>query len=141
MPVDSERHQRHPWAIRMDSPEQAGNSETTCSRDPRHHSENPDTRKQAIDRLISAECRSGVAPWFYDRIHQQSPHSSANTSHVLSVVPIHSCRAQQCTGSFMMKSTIHLDISREGWAEGLSSRCNPIDDCALQTLRVIGSGT
>jgi len=60
---------------------------------------------------------------------------------VLGIWPVHSGGTKQGTGAIVVESTIHLDVPGERGMESLSRRSYPVQNWALQTLSVIGSGT
>lgn len=60
--------------------------------------------------------------------------------HSLVIGPVQAGRAKQCTGTFVVKPTVHFHISGQGGIENLTFWSDPVENRSLQTLSVIGSG-
>jgi hypothetical protein len=59
----------------------------------------------------------------------------------LVVRPIHASGAQQSSRAFVVEAAVNLDVPGQRRIEGLSSRGDPVKDCAFQALCVIRSST
>lgn len=58
---------------------------------------------------------------------------------ILWVLPVKFHRTQELTGFFMVKTAIHLYVAWEKWSERFVGGCNPINNRALDTFRVVWS--
>jgi hypothetical protein len=60
--------------------------------------------------------------------------------HLRAYCPVHSGRTEQSPRSLVMEAAGRLGLAINGGVERLSLRHNPIDDYALESFRIVGSG-